>query len=94
MYLGNMDSASWWMEDVKEDAAVREVRSAQPSLWPLVLLTPGPEQLALGEKSLVDQLGLVLEPDPVWGFMLPHCMLKDHDFEHPLGFRVRGICTD
>ena len=34
----------------------------------------------MGEKGLVGKLGLVLEPDPVPGFMVPHCMLEDHGF--------------
>ena len=40
----------------------------------LVLLTPGLENFAVGEKGLVGELGLVMEPDPfpgliswVWG---------------------------
>ena len=44
----------------------------------LVLLTSVFEQLAMGEKGLVDQLGLFLEPDPVAGFTVPHYMLEDH----------------
>ena len=47
----------------------------------LVLLVLGLEQLAMGKKGLVGKLGLVSEPDPVPGFVVPHCMLQDHDNE-------------
>ena len=57
----------------------------------LELLTVGLEQLALGEKRLIGELGLVLELDPVPCLMVFHCMLQDHEFEHLLGFKVGGI---
>ena len=41
------------------------------------------------EKGFVAQLQLVLEWDPVPGFMESHGILQDHDFEHFLGFRER-----
>ena len=63
---------------------VREVRLA----WTFSLAFWYCLYWALGEKGLVGQLGLVLGLDPVLGFMLSHCMLKDHDFEHLLSFRV------
>ena len=34
------------------------------------------------KKSPVEELGLVLEPDPVPGFMVPHHMLEDHDLQY------------
>ena len=45
----------------------------------LVLLAPGLEQFAVGEKGLVCELELVLEPDPVPGIMVSHSMLQDND---------------
>ena len=58
------------MEDAVEVAAVMEVRLAYPfSLGLLVLLTPGFEQFAVGQKGWVHELGLVLELDPVPGLM-------------------------
>ena len=48
----------------------------------------------MGQKGLVSQLGLVLEPDLVPGFMVPHSVLQEHDFEHILGFRVREFTLD
>ena len=56
------------------------------------MLAPRIKQLAMGEKGFVGKLGLVLEPDPVPGFMVPQCMLKGHDFEHLLSF-VMGELT-
>ena len=35
----------------------------------------------MGEEDLVGKLLLVLLPDTVVGFMVPHCMLKQHDFD-------------
>ena len=55
----------------------------------LELLKVGLEQLAMGEKSLVGELELVLEPDPVPCLMVSHCMLQDHEIKHLLGFGVR-----
>ena len=34
------------------------------------------------KKGSVGELGLVLEPDPVLGLMVPHHMLEDHDLQH------------
>ena len=45
----------------------------------LVLLASGLEQFALGKKSLICELRLVLEPDPVPGLMVLHSVLQDHD---------------
>ena len=42
----------------------------------------------MGEKGLVGQLRLVLELDPVPGFMVPHHMLKDYDLQCLLGLIV------
>ena len=39
----------------------------------------GLKQLAVREKGLVGQLGLVLGVYPVPGFMESHAMLQDHD---------------
>ena len=36
----------------------------------------------MGKKGLVDELGLVLEPDPVPCLMVLDCMLQEHDFEY------------
>ena len=61
-----------------------------PLLFSLLeLLTARLEQLAVGEKSLVGELGLVLEPDPVPCLMVSCSMLQDHEFKHLLGFGVR-----
>ena len=43
----------------------------------------------MGEKHLVDELGLVLEPGPVPDLMVAQDMLQDHQFNHLLGFGVR-----
>ena len=61
-----MGRASWWIKDadVVHCAEEGEVCSAL-LLSLLVLLTPGLKQLAVGEKSLVGELGLVLELDPL-----------------------------
>ena len=56
----------------------------------LVLLTDGFKQLAMGEKNLVGQLGWVLEPDPVLGFVEPHCMLEDSSWEN-LHWLMRAV---
>ena len=45
------------------------------------------QELTLGKKGTVGELGLVLEPDPVPGIMVSHSMLRDHDFEHFHGLR-------
>ena len=36
----------------------------------------------MGEKGPVGELGLVLEPDPVPGFMVPHCMQIENDLQY------------
>ena len=46
------------------------------------------KQITLGKKGLVCELVMVLEVDPVSGFIVSHCMLQDHDFKHLLGLRV------
>ena len=46
----------------------------------LETLTAGLTQLAVGEKTLVGELGLVLEPDPVPCLVVLHCVLQDHEF--------------
>ena len=43
----------------------------------------------MGEKSLVGELGLVLELNQAPCLMVSHCMLQDHEFWHLLGFGVR-----
>ena len=43
----------------------------------------------MGERGLVDELGLALEPDTVVDLMVSHSMLQDHDFQHFLGLGVR-----
>ena len=59
----------------------------------LELLIAGLEQLAIGEKSLVGELGLVLEPDPAPCLVVLHCMLQ-HEFQHLLGFGVREFTLE
>ena len=49
----------------------------------------GLKQLAVGEKNLVGELGLVLELDPVPCLMVKHCALQEHEFWHLFGFGVR-----
>ena len=36
----------------------------------------------MGENGPVGELGLVLEPDLVWGFVVPYHMLEDHNLQH------------
>ena len=43
----------------------------------------------MGEKSLVGELGLVLEPDSVPCLVISHSMLQDHEFKHLHSFGVR-----
>ena len=45
----------------------------------------------MGEKGLVGQLGLILEPDPVPGFAVSHHMLEDHDLQHLPGLIMRKL---
>ena len=44
--------------------------------------------MAVSKKGLVDELGLVLEPDPVPCLVVSHCMLQDDNVEHFLGLVV------
>ena len=46
----------------------------------------GFRQLAAGEKGLVCELGLILEPDSVPCLVVSHCMLQDHELQHLLHF--------
>ena len=59
----------------------------------LILLTSCFVQLAVGEKGSVCEMGLVLELDPVLGFVVPHCMLEDHDVQCHLGFVMGRTCN-
>ena len=43
----------------------------------------------MGKKELVDELGLVLEMDPVSGLMVSHCVLQDHYLKQLLGLVMR-----
>ena len=53
-----------------------------------MLLTVALKQFALGEKGLVCELGLVLEPDPIPGLTVLHYKLQDDDLRHFLSFWV------
>ena len=88
LHLGNLDRASWWMEDAREGTAVREVRSALPFSLAFWYCLHRDSSSCHWERSYVGQLGLVLEPVLVPGFVVPHCMLKDHNFEHLLSVIV------
>ena len=46
----------------------------------------------MGKKGPVGELGLVLEPDPVLGFVVPHCVLEEHNLQHLPGL-IMGELT-
>ena len=45
----------------------------------LVLIAVGLKQLAMREKEVICELGLVLELDQVHGLMVLHCKLQNHE---------------
>ena len=65
-----------------------EVRSSILLLGFLVLLPEGLKQFTVGKEGFVGELLLVLLPDPVPGFVVPHCMLQEHCLQGLLHFYV------
>ena len=56
-----------------------------------MLLTVGLKEPSLGEKILVGELELVLEPDPVPCLLVSHSRLQNHEFKHLMGSQVRSF---
>ena len=46
------------------------------------------------EESLLGELGLILELDPVPCLVVLHSVLQDHKFKHLLGFRVKEFTLE
>ena len=53
-----------------------------PSPWPSGTDHIGTQAAGNGWEGPCRSLVLVLELDPVPGFMVPYCMLEDHNFQH------------
>ena len=77
------------MEDAEEVTVVMVVRSALPFPWPSGTAHNMTWAAYIGQEGTIRWPELVLEPDPVSGLMVSHCILQEHVFKHLLGLAMR-----